>query len=612
MIKTAEARPISQILDIENTVKYFIPKYQREYVWTKSNWDYFLNDIEEANDGHFLGSIIGITKEDSAYEKNTIELVDGQQRMTTITLFLAAILRTYQDRHSEEEMTDRKIGNKIYNLERRLRIEDTKELALTPSTSGFNLADYQYIFYDKLKIIDEVIKPKYFGNRRIAQCYAFFYDRFNRTDKDGNYEYSLDQIDQFLKNINKAILVVIEVATHSDAFTLFETLNNRGVPLSAIDLIKNNLLAELDKQRADKTQAEQEKGIEKDFERWKKMLNFLSSDYKNRERFIRQYYNAFKVLDTVYVEKIPKATKSTIIKIYDKLISNDPISFFDDIYKTAKIYSENLLFDEMEDLDDSVRKKLKDLSNINGVDGHMLLMFVNKHFEISDVQKKELIDFLCKYFVRRSVTDFPPTRDLTKVFMDLIEKLYDNQSYDLQLIKDYLQDDTRCSTKEKFEVSLNGKIYDDNVNATRYILSKIEESSFTKENTKDFWNRNKKGKFTWTIEHVFPQGKNIKSHWVDMIADGDLEKAMQIQEDKVHRLGNLTLTGYNSNLSDKPLEIKQNKKDSNGNYIGFKNGLYLNLELANIGSWRTQNIDDRTELLVAKALEVFTLPKDNT
>jgi len=320
MIKTAEARPISQILDIENTVKYFIPKYQREYVWTRSNWDYFLNDIEEANEGHFLGSIIGIAKEDSAYEKNTIELVDGQQRMTTITLFLAAILRTFQDRHSEVELNDRKIGNKIYNLERRLRIEDTKELALTPSTSGLNLADYKYIFYGKLNLIEEVTKPKYFGNRRIAQCYTFFYDRFNKADKDGNYEYSLNQIDQFLKNINKAILVVIEVATHSDAFTLFETLNNRGVPLSAIDLIKNNLLAELEKQRADKTQAEQEKGIEKDFERWKKMLNFLSSDYKNRERFIRQYYNAFKVLDSVYVEKIPKATKSTIIKIYDKLI----------------------------------------------------------------------------------------------------------------------------------------------------------------------------------------------------------------------------------------------------------------------------------------------------
>jgi len=312
MIKTAEARPISQILDIENTVKYFIPKYQREYVWTRSNWDYFLNDIEEANEGHFLGSIIGIAKEDSAYEKNTIELVDGQQRMTTITLFLAAILRTFQDRHSEVEL--------------------------------------------------------------------------------------------------------------------------------------------------DKTQTEQEKGIEKDFERWKKMLNFLSSDYKNRERFIRQYYNAFKVLDSVYVEKIPKATKSTIIKIYDKLITNDPISFFDDIYDTAKIYSENLLFDEMEDLDDTVRKKLKDLSNINGVDGHMLLMFVNKYFEISTDDKKLLINFLCKYFVRRSVTDFPPTRDLTKVFMDLIEKLYSNQVYNLQLIKDYLQEDTRCSTKDKFEASLNGDI----------------------------------------------------------------------------------------------------------------------------------------------------------
>lgn len=222
MIKTAEARPISQILDIENTVKYFIPKYQREYIWSKNNWEYFFNDIEEGDAGHFLGSIIGITKEDSAYNKNTIELVDGQQRTTTITLFLAAILKTYHGRYTEEQKGDRKIGNKIYNLERRLRIEDTDDLALTLSTSGFNLEDYRYLFYDRLKLIDEVAKPKYWGNRRIAQCFSYFYDKLNEQDNSGLYRYSIEEVDLLLKNINKSILVVIEVNSHSDAFTLFQ------------------------------------------------------------------------------------------------------------------------------------------------------------------------------------------------------------------------------------------------------------------------------------------------------------------------------------------------------------------------------------------------------
>lgn len=366
----------------------------------------------------------------------------------------------------------------------------------------------------------------------------------------------------------------------------------------------------MDKLRADKSKEDQEKGIDRDFEKWKKMLSYLSSDYKNRERFLRQYYNAFKVLDTIYVDKIPKATRSSVIRIYDALISKGPETFFKDIYDAAKIYSEHLLYDEIEDIDSAVRSKLKDLSNINGVDGYMLLLFVNKQYKISVDEKVELIDFLCKYFVRRSITDFPPTRDLTNLFMELIQLLYARGSYSFDLISTFLQDETRCSTHLKFEQSLSGKIYDENVNATRYVLTKIEEAFFTKENNRDFWSKNDKGKYIWTIEHVMPQAKNMKPYWVDMIADGDRARASDIQQEYLHKLGNLTLTGYNSTLSDKPLDYKQSKLDANGNPIGFNNGLRLNEQLSTAENWKETDIINRTVQLVSEALAVFKLSKD--
>lgn len=606
MIQKAGQKKILELYSHDDPKLFFIPRYQREYVWGKWNWEQFFDDIAEANIGHFLGSIIYINKEGDSMEHPKLELIDGQQRMTTTSLFLGAIYKSLRDRINNP--TDDETVERV-NLKNRLWNKKHDCLALTPSVSGNNLSDYKYTFNSIIGIGHEIEKPKSYGNRRISKCYRYFYDRLNETNKQEEFLFSTHDIQNLLRILNNSILVAIEVKSHSDAFTLFETLNNRGVPLSAIDLIKNNLLAELDKQRFEKSNDQKERELDNDFSRWQRLLKNLSDEYKNQERFVRQYYNAFKVNKSTFVEKQQKATRSSVINIYDELIKRNPTSFFEDLYEASSIYKENLLYSEMEDLDSDIKSSLKDLDNVNGVDGYMLLMFVTKQFKITNNEKKELIKFLCNYFIRRSVTDFPPTRDLTNLFMDLIEKLSEIDSYSFELIEKFLTHDERCSDNTKFEEKLRGKIYEENVNATRYLLAKIEESTFTKETERDFWKKDDKNKFIWTIEHVFPQGKNIKEHWVQMIANGDKANAKSIQETHVHKIGNLTLTGFNSNLSDKSLEEKQNRKDKKGEFIGFKNGLKLNEKLANVSVWTKENIDSRTDLLVNKCLAIFEIRK---
>ena len=99
----------------------------------------------------------------------------------------------------------------------------------------------------------------------------------------------------------------------------------------------------------------------------------------------------------------------------------------------------------------------------------------------------------------------------------------------------------------------------------------------TKETWVDLWKY--EGKlFVWTIEHIFPQGENIPASWVTMIADGDAKKAKAIQEIHVHKLGNLTISGFNSALGNKSFKDKRDRTDSKGREVGYKNGLKLNAD----------------------------------
>ena len=524
-----------------------------------------------------------------------LELVDGQQRMATITLFYLAILKYLTGNIPDPSNLDQQL--KLLSLKNKIILSDSQTIRLSPSYSNNNYDDYKWIFSNEIEQIKSFKKPKYLGVRRIQKAFNYFVHRLNDDDENGNPLYNFESILELLNKLNSATLVKIDVATHADAFTLFETLNNRGVPLSAIDLIKNKLLGHLEK-------VDTGSSLDENFERWNQIITNLTDEYKVQERFLRQFYNAYRLDKKTEVAKTPKALRSNLIRIYEELINRDVHYIFDRLEEASEIYSTHIRYDIEEHTIEFV-KALRDLENVNGADGYMLLLFIVKRFEIGEEDKIRLINLLCKYFIRRNVTDSPPTRDLTNLFMDIIEQANDLEEYSYDDMKQIILTYGKPASNALFEEKLQGDLYEENVGATRYILSSIELNlSETKEKYVNFYTRNK-NKFVWTVEHIFPQGENIPPHWVDMAANGDKEKAEEIRKNCVHKLGNLTLTGYNSQLSNMSLDKKQNKKSNDGKYIGFKNGLALNEAIKDTNSWRRNDIQKRTETLVNKAVELF-------
>ncbi len=181
------------------------------------------------------------------------------------------------------------------------------------------------------------------------------------------------------------------------------------------------------------------------------------------------------------------------------------------------------------------------------------------------------------------------------------------------------------ATLEQFRAALDGPIYSVNVGMARYLLCKLDSMHHTREYKPDLWARDEKDKFVWTIEHVLPQKENISDEWVKMIAGGDRSRAGEIYDRCVDRLGNLTLSGYNSKLSFTTLAKKQElAKDrtflGHRINIGYRNGLALNslefplnghsYSLADVPTWADDAINSRTTVIVDRLIELYRFPNE--
>ncbi|VUT24920.1 MAG: hypothetical protein MASP_00765 [Candidatus Methanolliviera sp. GoM_asphalt] len=565
MINSANQYQISDIFSIDTKVKYVIPKFQREYIWGKQQWEDLLNDLVDNDKGYFLGSIICINKGKDALDITPLEIIDGQQRLTAISLLYAA---TY-DRLLKEERNDDDFITEKNNLKHRLIQKGRKnELKLELSHQNNNFEDYKAIL-NNLCLYTETNfkKPPNLGNRRIYKMYRYFKNKIS--------EFDYDKLLGILDKINSSLVVKIEVDDHADAFMLFESLNNRGIPLSAMDLIKNKILSELEKKKV--------KSIEEASNKWIELIRDLP-DYSVQERFLRQYYNAFRYKGNIKVRGIYKATRSTLIRIYDKLIEKNADFIFDELIKKSKIYN---LFIEPKNEGDNANyyKGLLDLLYIGAAPSYTLLLYLFSEYKTDTKLIKDTTDFLVKYFVRRNLTDFPGTRDLDYMFMNLIDECEKNKNkLTSAFLTDYLTQSDKFADIKIFKEKLEDDIYEDNVAVARFILCKIEEEHQTREIYTDLWEKDNNRKYLWTIEHIYPEGKNIPKEWVNIIAGGNEEEAKELQTKWVHKLGNLTLTAYNSNLSNFSFEKKRDRQNSKGDQVGYRNGLYLNKKLADKNS----------------------------
>lgn len=619
----------ADLLKIEGNIEhYHIPKYQREYVWGRYEWETLLNDINENDLDYFVGSVIVVSYTDVRPGAEKIyQVIDGQQRLTTLTLLLAAIYSKFNafkdtiDPEDVDAVADFQV--KLNSIRKKLiykkpqvyndEIGGFKDgnyqcfLRVQPSTQNNNLSDYKFIFKE-CGLISRADQPRNFGNRRFSKAFQFF---LQETPED------LNGLNELLGKINRLVFIHIAVGTQADAFVLFETLNNRGVDLSPIDIIKNSLLAEMEKQKG--------QNIDDSFLRWQELMELIP-DFDNQLRFLRQYYNAFKINPDIKHEKVTKATKTNVLLIYERLIKADAEFIFNELIAKAELYSQ--LIEVSSANTNDFNTKIVELNRVGAAASYMLLLYLLAN--TSKLEKYEVItetiDFLIKYYLRRNITDYPNTRDLDAINIEIVEKCHQaierGEKISFELIVSLHINNTKAkpASLDTFKQWLNGALYENNVGMTRYLLWKIDSIHHTREYAPDLWKRDDVNqKFIWTIEHVFPEGKNIPASWTAMLANGEQALAEAIQNDCVHKLGNLTLSAYNSKLSNRSFSEKKNlstrRVGTEDLKIGYLNGLGLNklkyhidnaeFSLANASVWNQAHIEARTQSMIDLIVSLY-------
>lgn len=586
---------------------YDIPRYQREYTWNQRDWANLYDDITQNDTGYFLGSFIVVNGTvNSKMDTIHYEVIDGQQRLTTLSLFLAALYARIMEH--KDSIDDDMMLDDIRPLRNRLILKSDKSMTrVIPQVQNHNLEDYRWILKEHIGLDAVMQKPKFLGLRKMSKAFNYFYDRLGEDVGSRNGIECVRCLLDICRLVCSAVVVQITVDSHADAYTLFASLNNCGVPLSAVDLIKNMLLG--------KVAGVDDGQLDYYFERWQEVLHNLGDDYKTQERFFRQNYDAFRrEVNKPFIgesgSQLPLgsvATRSNLLKIYEKRMEADDgaLKVLDELTENSALYSKIIGLDQ-ESPDSELSHQLLELSRAQGVASYLMLLFLFKkqnQLELKDETLALLVKLLVCFFVRRNLTDTPPTRDLERLFISICESVESEGLKGIaaaEYIKKRLVDVS--ASDASFRERLEGPIYDVNPDMTRYILTVIASPSVTKE-MKPLWERYASGNYVWTIEHIFPQGKNIPDEWVKMVADGDMSKATEVQEKQVHTLGNLTITGYNSKLSNMPFVTKRDRKDVYGANVGYRNGLNLNDELINTDTWTSEQIQERTDRLVGLTLK---------
>lgn len=606
MIKSVHDYQIDDVFKKDAGFCYIIPKYQRDYTWNQYNWKDLYDDICENDFGYFIGSIICIDNSSDAFQLKQLEVVDGQQRLTTLCLLLTAIYNLLKEHKAELSEDDE---DELPSLRKSIICKDAPNgIILCPQIQNNNLADFIAVMADN-GLVKTGKKQKNWGNRKIAKCYKYFLSRLSQDiEANGN---AVETLLSIKRKVSKAIIVKIEVGSHAEAYTLFESLNNRGTPLTAIDLMKNSILAKAENAGM---------SCDECFDRWQELLGFLTDDHGVQERFFRHYYNAFKnVLNEPFRSDDQKrkdplgyiATRSNLLSIYEELINHDLPVFLDSIMDCGEIYAR---FIDPDLMPANLKRAMKALNHIQGAPGYLLLLYLfrwQEKLELSDENLASIISLMTKFFVRRNLTDIPNTRDLTRIFMDIIATIEKDSVSGKEIyycIYGILAE--KSASDDLFADKLRGDIYEENVGAARFVLCALAEQAMTNETWTDLWEQNEyngKKVYKWTIEHIFPEGKNVPECWVEMIAGGDKSLAEEYLDRYVHKIGNLTITGYNSSLSNLAFEAKRDRINKQNRFVGYKNGLEINAEIAQKESWTIKDIETRTEALVEKLITIYKL-----
>ena len=547
-----------------NKTQFVIPVYQRNYDWTTGQCKQLLDDILEVGtnkkmNAHFIGSIVYV--HDDVYTASRIKeltIIDGQQRLTTLTLIYLALYQLAKDLKDdglESEISETYLINKFAPEEEKLKLRPTEnnDKALKYLLRGHSDEEYT----DFSKLIDNF---NYFKGRISEENYLVV-----------------------LKGLSKLMFVEVSLDREKDdPQRIFESLNSTGLELTQADLIRNYILMGLNRR-------DQNKIYQNYWEIIEKLAKDESSNSSRVSDFIRDYL-------TLENNNIPNKGK-----VYLEFKAKYPTSSLEDletilgnIKSLVKHY--NKLLNPKNETDKDIRKQLEYISKLEINVAYPFLMKIYDDYSKEIIDKStfvKILELIQSFTWRRFILGLP-TNALNKIFMNLYDKVEaDNYLYSVQ--KSLLQRTGVQRFPRNAEVTDALRIKD-------VYNIKSKNRTYLLERLENFENREPvliEGNPDITIEHIFPQNPDAK--WkLDLGAD----EYNYIKENYLNTIGNLTLSGNNGKLGNKPFLDKRDLAE-----VGYKDSrLWLNKYLTILDKWDKAEIERRYNLISERFLKIWEIP----
>ncbi|HBD25441.1 DUF262 domain-containing protein [Flavobacterium sp.] len=553
----------------QNKTQFVIPVYQRNYDWTSAECKQLLYDIIEVggkkdqDDTHFIGSIVFI--HDGVYTSSDVKqlvIIDGQQRLTTMTLLYLALYRFALANDLEEKAAE---INETILINRFVKEENSK---LKLKQTDVNAKAFRFL-------MNENNPGDYNEYSRVIENYNFFYHAIN-----------LDNFSIITEGLNRLLFVEISLERgKDDPQRIFESLNSTGLELSQADLIRNYILMGLEPK-------EQVRIFENYWEIIENNAKIENSHESKVSELIRDYL-------TLINKKIPN--KSKVYEEFKVRFKNRDESFYSTTLQTIKQYSiiYNKFLNPQNEQDREIRNELRSIKQMEINVSYPFLMPVYHDYSNQKIDKTILISVLRlvqSYVWRRFILGLP-TNALNKIFMTLygdVNTLDYLASVEKSLLKK--KGVQRYPNNSDILVALKDKdMYNTQAKNRLYYFEQMEH--FRNPERVDL------SSTEITIEHIFPQNPDIK--WQSDISEVDY---IQFKEKYLNTVANLTLSGNNGALGNKSFSDKREmNKDEGRQGYRFSN-LWLNEQLKTIDVWDIEAFDKRFELLYNRFVEIWRFP----
>lgn len=554
---------------LKKSSQFVIPIYQRNYSWTTAQCQQLWSDLlragrDEQVKTHFIGAIVYVEGHGNVVQQEPLVVIDGQQRLTTCTLLIAALAKQFElqnIRQLLEVFSVNKLRNN-YLLNHDEEGERHFKLILSETDKETLLA-----------VLQGTPMPSE-ASSRINENYALFQELITLHQSE------LEAICQGL-----AKLVIVDVSldrTQDNPQLIFESMNSTGLELSQADLIRNYILMGLESKLQTELYKTYWRPMEKAFGQAAYVVHF--------DAFMRHYLTA-KMGDIPNVREVYLAFKK-----FAALFKGDLRDLVADIHAYATYYCAMALGTEK---NAALKQAFHDLRELKVDVAYPFLLDVYHDYQQGRITADEVLQIVRlteSYVFRRAICAIP-TNSVNKTFAGLSRSLKkDRYLESVQAALLMLPSYRRFPDDEEFVRELKTRdIY--NFRSRSYWLRRLE-------------NHGRKERVMvedYSIEHILPQNPALSAQWQTDLG----EDWKRVQNTWLHTLGNLTLTGYNSEYSDRPFACKRDEvKDKAGHSIGFAfSPLKLNLGLGQVAVWNEAAIGERASRLATEALNVWCSPQ---